>query len=121
MLMYRNSFDYIEENKDIVSTIYNILINHDRINTVTHSLSILFLICNFLGQEGVKSVWHAAESYAKYHEKKIFLEVVNFLNDNSIDIKVNTLTLICMMLQNISDKNMVIICYKRYHLLLFIT
>ena len=79
MLLYKNSLDYIMENKDIVSTIYNILINHDRINTATHSMSILFLICNFLEKEGVKLVYHAAESYARHAGKKIFLEVVNFL------------------------------------------
>ena len=105
--MYKNSLEYIEKKKDIVDTLYNILINQDRISTVTHTLAILFLICNFLAAEGVKIVYSAADTYARLNNKKIFSEIVNFLNDRNIDAKTNTLTLICLMLKNAQDKNLV--------------
>lgn len=84
---------------------YAQLFNNDVINTITHTLSLLILLCEFLNFEGVKIVYNAAEEYAKTHSSKIFKELVQFINGSIFDIKVNTMTLLSVMLQKSNDSS----------------
>ncbi len=62
-------------------------------------------MCEFLNFEGVKIVYLAAEEYARTNNSKIFLELVQFINDSIFDIKVNTMTLLSVMLQKSNDSS----------------
>jgi len=103
-LQYENSFGYIQENKEVVEILYNILINYDAMNTATHTLDVLILITNILNDFGVSIIMRSAEIYAMKSNNKIFKELVNFINDSNIDIKLNSLNLICDMLEKCTDK-----------------
>lgn len=96
--------EYIKENPEIIFSLYNILINNDNINTITHSLGIFILISDFLKEEGIKIIYDAIEDYSKNNSSKIFKELVIFINDASIDIKVNAITLIFMIIRLTIDK-----------------
>jgi len=76
-------------------------------NTATHTLDVLILITNILNDFGVNIIMRSAEIYAMKSNNKIFQELVNFLNDSNIDIKLNALNLICDMLDKCSEKNKV--------------
>lgn len=62
-------------------------------------------MCEFLNFEGVKIVYLAADEYARVNNSKIFLELVQFINDSMFDIKVNTMTLLSVMLQKSNDSS----------------
>lgn len=111
LLVYLNSMEYIKENPDVTYELYNILINNDTINTITHALGIFILICEFLKEEGVDLLYKAAEEYSKKNNSRMFKEFVLFLNDSNIDIKVNSITLIHFLIKHTSDKNRVRLKY----------
>jgi hypothetical protein len=73
-------------------------------NTATHTLEVLILIVEFLRDFGVNIILRSAELYAMKSCTKIFKELVNFINDSNIDIKINAITLICFMLEKCTDK-----------------
>ncbi len=73
-------------------------------NTATHTLDVLILITNILNDFGVSIIMRSAEIYAMKSNNKIFKELVNFINDSNIDIKLNSLNLICDMLEKCTDK-----------------
>ena len=104
LLVYLNSMEYIKENPDIFATLYNILIDNDNINTINHTLGIFILIIDYLKEEGVEIFIDSADDYALKNDSKIFKELVFFINDSSIDIKVNALTLIFMLIKYSEDK-----------------
>jgi hypothetical protein len=93
-MIYLNSMEYIKENPMVIDELFDILINNDAINTVTHTLGILILICDYLKGEGVDMVIHAAQKFAKNNGSKVFQELVLLINESNIDIKINTITLI---------------------------
>lgn len=103
--MYLNSMEYIKENSEIIVILYNILINNDAINTVTHTLGILILICDYLKEEGVEMIIAAAEQYSKRHNSHLLKELVMMLGDANLDIQVNTMTLISLLVKYITEKN----------------
>jgi len=107
LLVYLNCMEYIKENSDVILELYNILINNDNINTINHTLGIFILISNFLKEESVELIYKAAEEYAKKMNSKIFQELVLLINDSSIDIKVNAITMIVLMIQLSRDRNLV--------------
>lgn len=80
------------------------MINYDAMNTATHTLEVLILIVEFLRDIGVNIILRSAELYAMKSYTKIFKELVNFINDSNIDIKINAITLICFMLEKCTDK-----------------
>ena len=84
---------------------YTQLFNNDVINNITHTLSLLFLLCEFLNFEGVKIVYNAAEEYSKNNNTQIFKEIVHFINNPNFDIKVNSMTLISVMLLKSKDSS----------------
>jgi hypothetical protein len=90
--------EYIKENPEVIFNLYNILINNDAINTITHTLGIFILICDYLKSEGVDMVVKAALQISKNGNKKTFHDLVLLLNDSNIDIKINTITLIYYLL-----------------------
>lgn len=100
LLNYLNAIEYLKDNTEIIEDLYNILINNDALNTANYTLGILIIICNFLKDVGAEHIVKAAEKYAKKNETKIFKELVNFINDSSIDIKINSITLIWFLLSN---------------------
>ena len=104
LLHYENSYGYIQENKEVVETLYTILVNFDAMNTATHTLEVLILITDILNDFGVNIILRSAELYAMKNSTKIFKELVSFINDSNIDIKLNAITLICFMLEKCSDK-----------------
>ena len=104
MLRYENSYGYIQENKEVVETLYNILINYDTMNTATHTLEVLILITDMLNDLGVNIILRSAELHAMKSNNKLFKELVNFINDSNIDIKLNSITLICYLLEKCADK-----------------
>lgn len=106
LLLYLNSMEYIRENWDVMAALYDILKNSDNINTIQYTLGIFILICDFLKEEGVRILYKSAEEYSKKYCSKLFKELVNFINDSSIDIKVNAITLICYLFKYINDKNL---------------
>jgi hypothetical protein len=73
-------------------------------NTATHTLEVLILIANVLNELGVNIILRSAEIYAMKYSSKIFKEFVNFINDSNVDIKLNAITLICLMLEKCTDK-----------------
>ena len=107
LLVYLNCMEYIKENSEVILELYNILINNDNINTINHTLGIFILISNFLKEESVDLIHKAAEEYAKKMNSKIFQELVFLINDSSIDIKVNAITMIVLMIQLSRDRNLV--------------
>ena len=104
VIIYLNSIEYIKENPTVVTDLYYILINHDAINTVTHTLAILTLICITLKDLGAKMVYNAALDYSEGNGVKIFEELVAFIDHKSIDIKYNALGLICELIRNTTKK-----------------
>jgi len=104
LLRYENSYGYIQENKEVVEILYNILINYDTINTATHTLDVLILITNILNDFGVNIIVRSAEIYAMRINSKLFKELVNFISYSNVDIKFNCLNLICDMLEKCTDK-----------------
>lgn len=78
-------------------------------NTATHTLDVLILIVNILNDFGVNIIMRSAEIFAMKSNNKIFKELVNFINDSNIDIKLNSLNLICDMLEKCTDKTKVMI------------
>ena len=85
------------------------MINYDAMNTATHTLDVLILITNILNDFGVSIIMRSAEIFAMKSNNKIFKELVNFINESNIDIKLNSLNLICDMLDKCTDKIKVII------------
>ena len=100
ILIYSNALEYIKENPIVVNNLYHVLSFNDTINTITHTLSGLFFICEFLKPDGINLIYNAANEFSKIHQLKVFNELVQFINDSHIDIKVNALMLICCILQN---------------------
>ncbi len=87
-------------------------------NTATHTLDVLILITNILNDFGVSIIMRSAEIFAMKSNNKIFKELVNFINESNIDIKLNSLNLICDMLDKCTDKIKVII--KSFIILIFL-
>jgi hypothetical protein len=104
LLRYENSYGYIKENKEVMEALYTILINYDAMNTATHTLEVLILITNVLNDLGVNIILRSAEIFAMKYSSQIFKELVNFINDPNVDIKLNAITLICLMLEKCTDK-----------------
>jgi len=107
LLVYLNCMEYIKENSDVIIELYNILMNNDNINTINHTLGILILIVSFVKEDGVDLLCRAAEEYANKTNSKIFKELVLFINDSSIDIKVNAITMIVLLVKFTREKNSV--------------
>lgn len=99
ILIYSNALEYIKENPIVVNNLYHVLSFNDTINTIKYTLSGLFFICEFLKPEGLNLVYNAANEFSKIQGTKIFKELVQFINNDTIDIKVNALMLICCILE----------------------
>ena len=100
ILIYKNALEYIKENPIVVINIYHVLTFTDTINTITHTLAGLCIICEFLKPEGINLIYNAAIEFSKVQQTKVFKELVQFINGTHIDIKVNALMLICYILHN---------------------
>ena len=48
-------------------------------------------------------MYNAVEEYCKIHNTKIFKELVKLINNPIFDIKINTMTLLCVMLKKSID------------------
>ena len=100
ILFYCNALEYIRENSVVVNNLYHILSYNDTINTIKHTLEGLFFICEFLKPDGIKLIYNAALEFSQIQQTKVFKELVQYINDTHIEIKVNALMLICCILQN---------------------
>jgi len=116
LLVYMNSIQYMKENPEVIFKMYYILINYDNIKTAEHALGIFILICDFMKEEGAKIICEAIDDFAKKNNSKIFKELALIINDESIDVKVNAMTLICFILKYSNEKVKVI----KYFLLKFV-
>jgi len=103
ILIYSNALEYIKENPIVVNNLYHVLSFNDTINTIKYTLSGLFFICEFLKPEGLNLVYNAANEFSKIQGTKIFKELVQFINNDTIDIKVNSLMLICCILEKANN------------------
>jgi hypothetical protein len=99
VLIYSNALEYIKENPIVVNNLYHVLYFTDTINTITHTLSALSFICEYLKPEGLHLVYNAANEFSKIQKTNIFKELVQYINHSNIDIKVNSLMLICCILE----------------------
>lgn len=81
--------------------------NYDALNTATHTLEALILIIEILKEIAVEMIYDAAEKYTRKSNSILFKEFINLINDNNIDIKTNTLTLIYELLSNAKDSSTV--------------
>ena len=103
-MVYQNALEYLKENKKVVCNLYNQLFNKGvMINTITHTLSLLVKLCEYLKLEGVKIVFYAVEEFSNVSRTKLFEEMINFLNNSSMDIKINTMSLLSIMLEFSKD------------------
>jgi len=105
LLLYLNSMEYIRENSEVIFDLYEILIKNDNINTISYTLGILILICDYLKQEAVDILIQSIQEHAMDNEVESFKQLVKFIDDPSLDIKVNAMTLICLLIQYTSEKN----------------
>ena len=99
--------EYIKDNPEIVHDLVNILINNDSMNTITHILEILALICNYWKKEGADIVYNSLQEYATSADTKIFKEFVQFIDDNNAKTKICAIEIICLMFKYITEKDKV--------------
>lgn len=110
ILVFKNAIEYIRENPVVVYNLYNILMSNSLFENamstiITHTLGILFLLCDVLKDEGVSMILNAADKYAEENDKKIFNELVGFLYNTDIQVKLNTMTLIYIMIKSCNKKS----------------
>lgn len=110
ILVFRNAIEYIRENAVVVHNLYYILVGNESweaasITITIHTLGILFLLCDILKDEGVSMILHAAEKASEENDTKLFQELVKFLYNVDVQVKVNAMTLIFVMIKSCSKKS----------------
>ena len=91
LLEFESSSNYIQKRKEIIDSLYEILIKSDKINC---SISTLNTLITIISQDEEKAMYliDVAEKYAKKSRTPIFSQVINFLDSNK-DIKLKAKTL----------------------------
>lgn len=113
ILVYKNAIEYIRENTIVVTNLYYILMNISSagnsetaiMSIISHTLGILLILCELLRDEGVTIIYKAAENYSEEKGSKIFKELVQLLFNNDIQIKINTMTLVFIMVKCCNKKS----------------
>ena len=88
LLVYESSSDYIQKKREIIDTIYEILIKSDTINSTLFTLNCLIGI---ISQDEERAIYliDVAEKYAKKSVTPVFSQVISFLSSNK-DTNLNT-------------------------------
>ena len=91
LLEFESSANYIQKRKEIIDSLYEILIKSDTINCSISTLNTLIAI---ISQDEEKAMYliDVAEKYAQKSRTPIFSQVIKFLSSNK-DIKLKTKTL----------------------------
>lgn len=107
ILVYKNAIEYIRVNSSVITNLYFMVMNAS-LNTnsetaimsiISHTLGILFILCDLLKDEGVLMILMAAEAFSNTRDTKIFKELVMLINSNDMQIKINTMTLIFILVK----------------------
>ena len=92
LLDFQSSYDFIEKKKEILSTLYNILVSNENINTLHFAIDILIKIIQ-TSEEKTMYIVDVAEKYAKKTHTKIFSQIVNFLSETNKEIELKNKSL----------------------------
>ena len=92
LLDYQSAYDYFEKKKEILSSLYNILMTDGNINCAHFSLDLMIKIIR-TSEEKTMYIIDVAEKYAKKTHTKIFSQIVNNLSETNKEIKLKVLTL----------------------------
>ena len=98
LLTFQSSTDYIRKRKEIIDTLYEILMKSDTINCSLFTLNTLIAI---ISQDEEKAMYliDVAENYAKKSVTQIFSQIVALLSNNkNVTIKGKTLFFINVLL-----------------------
>ena len=94
LLSFESSDDYIRKSKEIVDTLYDILMKSDTINCSLFTMNTLIRIIS-QGEEKTMYLIDVAENYAKKSVTQIFSQIVSLLsNSKDANIKAKTLLFI---------------------------
>ena len=92
LLDFQSSFDYFDKKKDILSSLYGILMSNDNIKCSQFAIDIIIKIIG-TSEEKTMYIIDAAEKYAKKTHTKIFSQIVNLLSETNKETKLKTYTL----------------------------
>ena len=92
LLDFQSSFDYFEKKKEILSSLYGILMSNDNIKCSQFAIDIIIKIIG-TSEEKTMYIIDAAEKYAKKTHTKVFSQILNLLSETNKETKIKTLTL----------------------------
>jgi hypothetical protein len=97
LLEFQSSSDYIQKRKEIIDSLYEILIKTDAINCNLSTLNTLIAIIS-QDEEKAMYVIDVAEKYAKKSVTPVFSQVITLLSTKEIKLKTKTLFFINILL-----------------------
>ena len=97
LLDYQLAFDYFDKKREILSTLYSILMANDNIKS---SIFAIDIIIKFIGTSEEKTMYiiDVAEKYAQKTHTKVYSQIVYFMSEANKETKLKNLSL---MLVNI--------------------
>ena len=97
LLEFQSSADYISKTKEIIDSLYEILMKSDTINCSLFTLKTLITIVS-QNEEKIMYLLDVAENYAKKSVTPIFSQIVTFFKNNDSNVRVQTLLFINVLL-----------------------
>ena len=97
LLEFQSSSDYIQKRKEIIDSLYEILIKTDAINCNLSTLNTLIAIIS-QDEEKAMYVIDVAEKYAKKSVTRVFSQIITLLSTKEIKLKTKTLFFINILL-----------------------
>lgn len=101
-MTYRNGLAYMTEQPSTVQTLFELMYSKN-VNVVKQAVALVFVVCEF-SEDGFFVVNQAIKSNAVERNKQPYEDLVLLLDNGLLDVKVNTLTLINILLQKAPEK-----------------
>jgi hypothetical protein len=103
LLDFESAYDYFEKKKDILSTLYTILMSNENLKSSHFAMDIMIKIIGKNEEKRMEKTMYiidVAEKYAKKTHTKIYSQIVNFLSDTNkeVNLRNNSLMFINMIM-----------------------
>jgi len=99
LLDYQSTFDYFDKKKEILSSLYTILVSDNDLKSPIFAIDIMLKIIR-TSEEKIMYIIDVAEKYAKKTHTKIYYKLVEYLSETNkeSDLKYNSLWFINMIM-----------------------
>lgn len=109
LMEYQNAIQNLEDNNELFEQFFKILMMSSQtkgnVSMASTSLMLFASIIGIMEEKGCEKFICLVTAFANENSSKPYKEIISFVNDESIDIRVNAILLICILVKFSNSKS----------------